>query len=204
MPEEKEHFPRLLGVSRETHDGLEVYVSLLQAWQKKINLVSRETVDSIWERHVWDSAQLACSLPDKKASITDLGSGAGLPGVVLSVLGYSNLTLVESNSKKTAFLKAVKRKLGLSYEVAESRIEDMDNREVDVIVSRALASLDLLLTYSEKFISSETRLVFLKGKGFQKEITEAEKKWVFHVETKQSITSEEGRVLILSGVRRKT
>lgn len=204
MFDSEANFSERLDVSRETHAKLEEYVSLLLVWQKKINLVSRETIDSVWSRHIWDSAQLASLLPNKSASIIDLGSGAGLPGVVLSILGYSNLTLVESNSKKTAFLKTVKRKLSLSCEVAETRIENLKHGPADVVVSRALASLDRLLSYSQNFITSQTQLVFLKGKGFQNEITEAKRNWSFQVKTKQSITSEEGRVLILSGVRQRT
>lgn len=204
MSDAAAHFSDVLGVSRETCKKLEEYVSLLLAWQKKINLVSRETIDNVWLRHIWDSAQLSLSVIEKNYSIIDLGSGAGLPGVVLSILGYSNLTLVESNSKKTAFLKTVKRKLGLDYQVAECRIEELGEIQADVVISRALASLNLLLSYSFNFLTQETQFVFLKGKDYQREIAEAQKNWSFQVDSKQSITSAEGRVLILSGVRRKT
>lgn len=190
-------------VSRETSGLLEGYVSLLTFWQRKINLVSRETLEHVWERHIWDSAQLSRHIKDKEASVLDLGTGAGLPGVVLSIMGYKKVTLVDSNSKKTTFLKEVKRKLSLNFEVLEGRIENQTLSPVDVIVSRALASLDDLLLYSERFLKPDSQLVFLKGKVADSEIEKAKKSWVFQFEKKQSITSTEGCVLILSGVQKK-
>ena len=187
-----------LNVSRETFDKFKEYESLLGAWQKKINLVSRETIEQAWQRHLLDSAKIALYIQDKSSSLLDLGSGAGLPGVVLSILGFSNVKLVESNKKKTAFLKEVRRKLDLSYEVYEDRIEALKPFEVGVVTSRALASLDELLFYSYGFTTQETQLIFHKGKSNKVEIERARSKWHFQLESKPSITSQEGVVLILS------
>tara|TARA_A100000171_G_scaffold42145_1_gene43317 strand:+ start:1469 stop:2089 length:621 start_codon:yes stop_codon:yes gene_type:complete len=196
-------FFQSLGVSRETIQTLEKYQSLLLEWQKKINLVSRETIDDFWQRHIVDSGQLVQYMPNKKSRILDLGSGAGLPAVVLSIMGFSDVTLVESNSKKIAFLKEVRRNLGLNYTIAEERIETIPPFTVDVITSRALASLEKLLVYAEPFVTKSSQLIFHKGQKSQEEILKASKNWSFEVSLKQSITSREGAILILSGLCKK-
>lgn len=190
-------------VSRETFDRLKEYEALLRKWQKNINLVSRETLRDLWQRHILDSAQLFPYLPEKEGEILDFGSGAGLPGVVLSILGFSQVTLVESNRKKTAFLKEVRRHLSLPYSIFEKRIEDLETCKANTITSRALASLADLLEYSYRFTTPETQLFFHKGQDYSSELKAAQKDWGFELDLKPSITSEDGVILILSGLYKK-
>ena len=113
----KEAFADLTDVSRETLDKLSAYVDLLIKWQRRINLVGPNTVADVWRRHLLDSAQLYSHLADPKARLLDLGSGAGFPGLVLSILGAKDVTLIESNQKKCSFLGEVIRQTGCAAQV---------------------------------------------------------------------------------------
>ena len=189
-------------VSRETMERLKAFEALLLKWQKTHNLVSRETIDDVWGRHILDSAQvfqIYDSWQDK--DVADLGSGAGFPGMVLAILGVTNMTLIESNHKKCSFLREVKRQLGLTVQIHEGRIEDLSDRTFDMITSRALASLDKLLHLSCPLLHKASECLFLKGKMQDEEIKEAEENWSFHLRKKESITSPGAAILILTQVR---
>ena len=189
-------------VSRETKERLRLFEVLLLKWQKTHNLVSRETIADIWGRHIIDSAQLL-PLIETESVVADMGSGGGFPGVVLSILGLENLSLMESNHKKCSFLREVRRQLSLSFDVYEGRIEESALNNLDVVTSRALASLDQLLSFSHPLLKKEGRCIFLKGRSAAEEINEARQKWSFDLEQKESITSSDGTILILKHVRPK-
>ena len=112
------------------------------------NLVGKSTLANPWDRHVCDSLQIMYFIKNKNSSILDMGTGAGLPGIVLSILGYKNITMVESRKKKTEFVKQIIEKLELKAKVINSRLEDLQLPPFQYIISRALASLDKLLNYS--------------------------------------------------------
>jgi 16S rRNA (guanine527-N7)-methyltransferase len=192
-------------VLRETMSMLEKFVQRLSFWQEKVNLISRGNPGEVWDRHVLDSLQLMSCVPENTKVLTDLGSGAGFPGLILSIVsdGRFQVKLVESRNKKCMFLQEVIRELNLNAEVNCARIEKITPWRTDVITSRALARLPKLLSYSCRFIGPETKLIFHKGKSVDEEILEAQKEFSFEVEKIKSCTSEEGWILVITNAKRK-
>ena len=195
-----------LNVSPAVQSKLNTYVALLEEWQGKMNLVSDSTLPVVWTRHILDSAQVERYLTPSDRVIWDLGSGAGFPALVLAILDESKnrtVHLVESDGKKCSFLQAVADACGLQVVIHNERIEKMPVFKADVITARALAALDKLVNYAKPFIGERTRCLFLKGKKADEELKLCAKKFVFAVEKHPSITSEEGRILCLTGVKKK-
>ena len=173
---------RQLGVdvSRETGDQLEALVNTLIRWQKAINLVGRTTMEDIWIRHVLDSAQLKLLIPDDAKSLVDLGSGAGFPGLVLAAMRPDlDVTLIESDARKAAFLGEAARHMGLQKlpKIVIGRIEDVAPAQADIVTARALAPLGQLLKWADRHRTATAICLFHKGKGWQAELTEAMKDW---------------------------
>lgn len=162
-------------VPREKLDKLKEYVDFLLKWNQKINLISKKTVPYVWERHIFDCVRLKEHI-DEKDVVLDVGSGAGLPGVVLSILGVKRVVLVEADERKAAFLSETKRKLGLGLEVCNQRIETM-RVDVDVIAARAFADLGTILRLTEGVGCN--KYLLLKGQKAPEEIEEAKKQWDF-------------------------
>lgn len=170
-------------LSDQTFHKLEAYVSLLEKWSKTYNLIGPNELSQIWERHIAESLFLTNHLPDpsKNPQIIDLGSGAGFPGIVLALLGYEKVTLVEKTRKKYLFLETVSRETSSLVQIINSRIEDLDSIiKADVVTSRALADLPLLLHYSKNLLSPTGYCLFLKGKSLPEEIGLSEKKYHFN------------------------
>jgi 16S rRNA (guanine527-N7)-methyltransferase len=197
-------FARALQVPRETVDKLEVYASLLQAWQKAVNLVAPSTLDDIWHRHFADSAQILAHVPDARHWV-DLGSGGGFPGLVIAILlaNHENqcVHLVESNGRKCAFLSEAIRKTGAPAKVHQGRIEDIAASgaagKADVVTSRALAPLTALLGIASGFFGENSTGVFLKGREARQEIAEAQRSWRFDYECVPSRTGGDGSIVII-------
>lgn len=165
------NLPEWLNVSRETHTTWLKYLELLQQWNQKINLVADSDPSTWWERHILDSAQLSLYIkPD--SHIVDFGSGAGLPGLILSLMGYESITLVESDKRKCAFLQHVCGTFGLSTKIISNRVEALESLEPDVITSRAFAPLTSLIDYSMPQLRKNTRCLFPKGKNYSTELSE--------------------------------
>jgi 16S rRNA (guanine527-N7)-methyltransferase len=194
-----EYFASKTDVSRETLERLELYASLLVKWQKKINLIAPGTVDEMWHRHFYDSAQLADYIPEKSTAIIDLGSGAGFPGLVLACMGYDSVTLVESDLRKTLFLKEVIRETSLNTTVINARVETLELKG-DVITARALAPLDKLLSYSVPLLDDGGKCLFLKGETSDKELATAREHWQFSSRSHPSKTSEAGHIIEISAL----
>ena len=195
-----------LNASQTVQSKLNTYVALLEEWQGKMNLVSDSTLPVVWTRHILDSAQVERYLTPSDRVILDLGSGAGFPALVLAILDESQsrtVHLVESDGKKCSFLQAVADACGLQVVIHNERIEKMTVFKADVITARALAALDKLVGYAKPFIGERTRCLFLKGKKADEELKLCAKKFVFAVEKHPSITSDEGRILCLTGVKKK-
>lgn len=193
-------------VSRETEGQLKVYLGLLEKWQAKINLVSPQTMSEAWERHFIDSMQISEFIPAEAKTIFDFGSGAGFPGLVLAIMNPDRrFHMVESDQKKCSFMRTVSRETGVNnVTIHSSRIEDVSRETIpDLIMARALASLDKLLDYSKDWIelNSDLQFIFPKGERYAEEVVEAQKKWSFDALEKQSQTSENASILLLSGVR---
>ena len=166
-----EEVSKLLGVSRETIDQFRAYLKLLEKWQPQINLVANSTLAHAWQRHILDSAQLVDFYPPNTQHILDVGSGAGFPGLVLSIMGGVQVDLVESNQRKAVFLSTVIRSLGLSAKVYSQRIESLPNFTADVITARALAPVPKLLKLIENQITPHNTCLFLKGASVEDELT---------------------------------
>jgi 16S rRNA (guanine527-N7)-methyltransferase len=195
-------FAAAFAVPRETVDKLEIYADLLRQWQRAVNLVAQSTLKDVWHRHFADCAQLINHAPNAEIWV-DLGSGAGFPGVVIAIIlaNHENhlVHLIESNGRKCAFLSEVARKTGAPVKVHEGRIEDMARGgrigPADVVTSRALAPLNLLLQLAGGFWAERTLGLFLKGQGVQQEIDEALLRWRFEFGCAPSRTSGEGMIV---------
>lgn len=187
-----------IDVSRETADRLQVLVDTLARWQKSINLVGRATLDDVWTRHVLDSAQLLPLIPDSAETLVDLGSGGGFPGLVIAALAPRlQVTLVEADARKAAFLGEASRRMGLERmpTIRIGRIESVEPATSDVITARALAPLAQLLAWAARHRGDTTICLFHKGKGWQAELTEAMKSWDIPLQPSNSITHIDAVIL---------
>tara|TARA_Y100000994_G_C15619085_1_gene412239 strand:- start:140 stop:796 length:657 start_codon:yes stop_codon:yes gene_type:complete len=176
-PSSRDTCKRLLNVSRETMLGFDVYLKLLSEWQKKLNLVGLSTLRDPWERHILDCGQLANFINKKDEKVFDIGSGAGLPGIVLGIMGYKNMVLVESDFKKTVFIIEALRKCNVHAFVENKRVESLDTMSGHTIVSRAFAPIDKTLFLLCGAISRKTKILFLKGRSANKEVKNAKVFW---------------------------
>jgi 16S rRNA (guanine527-N7)-methyltransferase len=205
MPKTASEFAKKTGVSRETLSRLECFADLLRKWQKSINLVGPSTVTDIWSRHMMDSAQLLplvrlCGWQGPELRWADLGSGAGFPGLVLAIMGAGEVALIESNSKKCAFLRQVIRQTGATAEVVEARIEEFDGCQFDLIVSRALGPVNKLVEYARPLVREGSEIWLLKSQDVEDELTRTPISSTIEVESYASETDERGRILRLRGV----
>lgn len=186
-----------LNVSRETEAKLEIYVSLLEKWQQRINLVSSKTLPCIWQRHILDCAQLTTHLPAKRGRIMDIGAGAGLPGLVLAILTEFEVHLVESDTKKVAFLRTVLAEVGVRATIHHSRIEELPYLNIDIITARALAPLSKLMQLTQIQDHPGLSYLFLKGKGVNEELTELSSSLKLKVIFYPSITDQDASIIYL-------
>ena len=152
--------------------------------------------------HILDSIQISRYIKNRKLKVIDLGTGAGIPGIVLYIYGYFNMFLIDSNIKKITFLKKVAKDLNLSFNIIYSRIENFKNNKFDIIISRALAKLDKLLFYSSFLSHKNTKLIFLKGMKADQEINEAKHRWNFTYSLEQSLSDPRGKLIIISNFKK--
>jgi 16S rRNA (guanine527-N7)-methyltransferase len=180
-------------------------------WQKTINLVAPSTLGDLWHRHFADSAQLWRYRPPEARVWLDIGSGAGFPGLVLAILGAeagaTHHILIESDSRKAAFLREVGRETGITVDILGMRIENPQTcakvSAVDCITARALAPLPRLLEMSAPYFSPSTLGLFLKGRDVAAEIEQAAESWRFAYELKPSVTDRDARVVLLKALKPK-
>ncbi|MDC3193511.1 16S rRNA (guanine(527)-N(7))-methyltransferase RsmG [Alphaproteobacteria bacterium] len=191
----------LLNVSRETIKKFQAYLTLLEKWQRRINLVSSSTLTEAWQRHILDSGQLAAHYPPQTKHILDVGSGAGFPGLVLAIMGGVTVDLVESDQRKAVFLSTVIRELGLPAKVHNQRIETMPNLRPDVITARALASVPKLLNLIEIQLHPDCACLFLKGASVEDELTNLQSYSTMVATTYPSLSGSTGVVLELKNPR---
>jgi 16S rRNA (guanine527-N7)-methyltransferase len=195
---------KITDVSRETFARLEAFVALLLKWNKAINLVSKSQTspEDVWQRHIIDSIQLASYIPKNTRTITDFGSGAGFPGLILAILDKWQVHLIESDQRKCAFLMEATRELPNKVFIHNERIENLEAWDSDILTARALAPLDKLLDLTNNFHKINNICLFLKGQNVVEEIEQATKYWDIHHEIFQSATSETGKILKISNIRR--
>ena len=189
-----------IDVSRETFDRLKDYESLIKKWNPKINLVAKSTMDDVWDRHIIDSAQVFGVLHKIPENWVDIGSGGGFPGLVVATIAkehYPNakFTLIESDARKSTFLRTVSRELELNCMVIAKRIEAVPSQDADVISARALAPLQDLFSYVIQHLKPNGRAVFQKGQSYQDEIEQARKKWKFDVVAHPSLTDKRAKII---------
>lgn len=196
-------FQKETGVDADALAKLDVYARLLTEWNVNINLVATSTLPEIWQRHFLDSAQLFPLLPkDGASSIADMGSGAGFPGLVLALMGVPNISLIERNTRKSAFLRTVAAETGAKIRVLNLPVEDV-TEQFDILISRALADVAALLKMSAPVRKASTVCLFLKGKNLDQELREAQKDWVMDARNLPSCTDAEGTIARLSSIQVK-
>ena len=205
-----EDFGQAFGVSATTLDRLRTYVDLLIQWQQRINLIGPSTQETVWLRHIADGAQVLALGEVRGQTWIDLGTGAGIPGVVIAVLlaeaGRGHVHLVESNQKKAAFLREVIRKTGAPATIHAGRIEEIDPRTIRpepvLVTARALAPMAKLLDFAWPWLEDGALGVFLKGQDVDDELTEAAKYWRIKVRKQPSRIDPRGCVLLVEEAHR--
>jgi 16S rRNA (guanine527-N7)-methyltransferase len=198
---------RVPNVSRETFGLLSSYAEAIERWTKSHNLVAPSTLPFIWQRHILDCCALPSLAPDACRWL-DLGSGSGLPGLVIACLlrnrTESHVSLVEANGKKAGFLRHVVGSLSLNATVQACRIEDANVGKVDVVTARALAPLPRLLSLAEPWLTNGARGLFQKGRDYRREVEESADSWTLDlIEHPNSATDDGGVILEVSNLRRK-
>lgn len=190
-------FAASAGAGPAAMGDLERYRELLAEWNQKMNLVGASTMDAFWSRHAWDSAQLLALAPAARVW-ADLGAGAGLPGVVLAILGKDrpsfHVHLVESMAKRCRFLQAVVDELALPATVHNARAEEL-TLTVDIVTARACAPLHRLLGYAKPFLRPGTTGLFLKGQDVAGELEEATRFWDYEADVLPSRSDPRGRIV---------
>ncbi len=209
-------FLDLYDVSRETIEKLSIYEKLIIEGQKKFNLIGKSTLGSIWLRHFADSAKLLKILKEvyqnsegKVLNLLDVGSGAGFPGVVLSIMTNAEkipikVALADSNRKKSLFLKSIKKELGVSYTVVNKRSENI-NQKFEIITARAVTSVKTFLDLNHNLIKKESILVLFKGRTWKEEVKESKKKWKFELNVVKNnirIDSSGGVTLVIRNLKK--
>ncbi|MEK9969770.1 MAG: 16S rRNA (guanine(527)-N(7))-methyltransferase RsmG [Ferrovibrio sp.] len=202
-------FKAATGCSDAAIQRLETYAALIAKWQKAINLVAPKTLPELWSRHFLDSAQLLEHAPAGVTRWLDLGSGGGFPGLVIAALSDAHVHLVESDQRKSTFLREAARAMGVTATVHVKRIEAVEPAQLhaamggapQVISARALAPLHELIGLALPLAGPETVYLFPKGRNAEDELTEARRYWTLPIaEMLPSRTDGDARILRLRGL----
>jgi len=195
-----------LNVSRETQSRLETFEKIIRKWNPRINLVSRSSLTDLWQRHIIDSIQVYRSAPNLNRWL-DIGSGGGFPGLIVAILAADEnpelkITLIESDQRKSVFLRTAARECGVTASVVSERIEKVDAHKADVLSARALADLNTLLGFADHHLDTGGVALFPKGVTWKKELETARQHWHFDVEPITSLTEPDAVILKIKGVVR--
>ena len=190
-------------LSRKQINLIDSYILKLTKSNQLHNLVGPSTIDVAWDRHINDSLQLSEFILKKNASIIDLGTGAGLPGVILHIFGHTNILLIDSKMKKINFVKEFAHEQNLEIKTICTRVEKIKNQKFDFIICRAFAPLTKLLDYSRLFKKKNTSLLFLKGRSVKKEIHDAKKFFNFEYDLYPSQSEGDGHVLKINKYKKQ-
>ena len=190
-------------VSRETFEKIEKYLTILDSWRNQLNLIGRNEWERIWERHVLDSHQLRKFIPES-ATVVDIGTGAGFPGIILaaSASGNGHITLIESSAKKCKFLQTVADQTELPISIVNSRIESVDNNCADFVTARAVAPLEKLIEYSLPALETGAIALFHKGHSYKSELESAQVRWNLDYKVLPNEYSSNGVIIKISGAKR--
>src|SRR6056300_542515 len=199
-----------LNVSRETFSDFENYISLLLEKNKKINLISQNTAskNTIIDRHIIDSAQSIDFVDLNSNSITDLGSGSGMPGIIVAIIlknmkNKMNVHLYEKSYHKSRFLKEVSEKLNLNTKVFQKNIFEIKNLETGTIMSRAFKPMPVVLDLVYENFSKYKNLIFFMGKNGKKVFENSKKKWNLEYMEKKSLKSKDSFLLNIKKIKKK-
>ena len=190
-------------LSKAQVEKIDFFLTSLTNFNKHTNLVGKSTLENIWDRHVLDCLQLTKHINSKQSKIVDLGTGAGLPGLLLSIIGYKEVLMIDSVKKKTDFVYKIIKDLSLSAKIKTKRIEKGPHSQHDIVVSRALAPLNKLLTYARMYSNKNTTSLFLKGRNVNTEIDIAMKMFFFDFEKIDSVSTGDGCVLKIKNIKQK-
>ena len=196
-------------VSRETLDELNKYSLSILRKNKDINLISSSTEKTINTRHIADSAQIIDFINKNDDNVcTDLGSGAGLPGIVLAILMKPKnpsfkVVFYEKSYHKSIFLREISKKLKLNTEINQKNIFNQKNLQTDIIISRAFKPLPVILDIASKNFKNYKYIILFLGKGGKNILKESLKKWNFDYEEKKSLTSDQSSVVKISNLQKK-
>lgn len=191
-----------LSVSPETRGRLTAYVDLLLRWNRTINLISRRDESAVWQRHIGDSLALIPALPANFSHAIDLGSGAGLPGLVLAIATGQHFHLIESDQRKAAFLREATRLTAATATIHPVRIETAKPPPAPVVTARALAPLTTLLDWAAPLLALGGSCIFPKGRTVQDELTQASARWHMRVEPLANPADPAGTILRISEISR--
>jgi len=194
---------RSFDVPRETMDRLDAFATLLREENARQNLVSKASLDSLWSRHIADSAQLLRFAPFPEASWLDLGSGAGFPGLIVAALHPGPVTLVEERRLRVDFLHRAAELLGVAVEIVGAKIERLAPRPYDVISARAFAPLERLLALATGFSTGKTVWLLPKGRNAQSELEALDPSWQGEFRLEPSLTDPDARIIVASQVSRR-
>jgi 16S rRNA (guanine527-N7)-methyltransferase len=190
-----------LGLDTLTRDRLIAFTALLTRWNPTIKLVSSQDLAYLWPRHVEDALQLIPYMPQEVTHAVDLGSGGGLPGLILALVTGVHFDLIESDSRKAAFLREATAITEAPATIHARRIEDIVLESRELVTARALAPLSKLLDLSRPFLATDGVCLFPKGERADTEIAEARKDWIMDLQQFPSRTSPAGQILRVSGLR---
>ena len=180
-------------------EKLNEYKKILISENEKMNLIGRSTLEDFDERHFLDCIQINQYLPNRDKTVMDVGTGAGLPGIILSIIGFHNLHLVEKSPKKSVFLENCKLRLNLNYHVHNKPVADLSSPSIDYITARAFAPIEKIISSTKKLINKKTKFILLKGKTYLSELeTINTQKYIW--ETYSSITSDQSKIIVM-GIR---
>lgn len=189
-----------MNVSREIIKKLQEYKSLVLKWNKAINLISLNTREDFWNRHIVDSLQLMQFIKSQDIHIIDVGSGAGFPGIVLSIAGVKYVTLIESDSRKAAFLLQVSKISNNKINVVNTRVENFKG-ESDILTSRAFSSLHKIFDVCRN-IKVKEKYLLLKGVNYKKDLDISKKEWYFDYRIHNSITNNKSKILEITDLKK--
>ncbi len=185
-----------------TWERLDAFVDMLRIWNAGVNLVATSTLEDVWSRHILDAAQLFSFRPKGNLRWLDVGSGAGLPGMVLAIVSEADICdhefiLVEANTRRAEFLKMATRQLGVNVDVVALRIEQCAPVGADIITARAVARIDTLVKLFRPHLANRGRAILPKGKSYRREIRLASRHWRFSWQAFPSLTSADGMIVVL-------
>lgn len=195
-----------LEISAAALEKLQLFQSLVEKWNPRINLVAKSTLPDLWARHIEDSA-LLCQYAPPARLWADFGAGGGFPGLVVAAIlqdqgADTRVILVESDQRKATFLREAARQMGLSADVRSERVESLAPLGADVVSARALAALDALCGMAARHLAPAGICLFPKGERFAEEVAVARRDWQFDLEAPENPGHKGSALLVLRNLHR--